>query len=117
MSSDQRRFHRILFQTPARLHSDGRDFACRVVDLSIHGCLLQAAVPLPGHGRLEIELAPDRHIALQVHRVHQCGDRAGFVCDHIDLEDLGELRRLVELNLGDSTLLERDFTALCPAAE
>ena len=34
------------------------------------------------------------------------------VVDHIDLESISHLRRLVELNLGDSSLLERELAAL-----
>lgn len=114
-SEDKRRYHRILFQAPARLHGEGREFACRIIDLSLQGCLLQADVALPPRGRLEIELVPGHCITLHLRRVHHRGERAGFACDHISLEDLSELRRLVELNLGDSALLERDFKALCPA--
>lgn len=36
----------------------------------------------------------------------------GFVCRHIDLDSISHLRRLVELNLGDEQLLERELAAL-----
>jgi hypothetical protein len=36
----------------------------------------------------------------------------GFSCRHMDLDSITHLRRLVELNLADSKLLERDFSAL-----
>ncbi|BCX88170.1 hypothetical protein MIN45_P0538 [Methylomarinovum tepidoasis] len=114
-SEDKRRYHRILFQAPARFHDEGRDFPCTIVDLSLQGCLLQADAALPQRGRLEIQLAPGHRITLHLRRVHHQGGRTGFACDHISLEDLSALRRLVELNLGDSALLERDFKALCPA--
>jgi hypothetical protein len=39
-------------------------------------------------------------------------DLLGFVCRHIDLESISHLRRLVELNLGDESLLERELAAL-----
>jgi hypothetical protein len=44
---------------------------------------------------------------------HVIGNEAGFKCEHIDLDSISTLRRMVELNLGDSTLLERDLIALC----
>jgi hypothetical protein len=40
------------------------------------------------------------------------GELLGFVCRHIDLDSISHLRRLVELNLGDETLLERELAAL-----
>ena len=39
-------------------------------------------------------------------------DHLGFVCRHIDLDSISHLRRLVELNLGDESLLERELAAL-----
>lgn len=44
--------------------------------------------------------------------VYQNGRYAGFQCVSIDLESATELRRLLELNLGDPALLERDIQAL-----
>jgi hypothetical protein len=38
--------------------------------------------------------------------------RLGFQCRYIDLESASHLKRLVELNLGDPTLLEREFAHL-----
>jgi hypothetical protein len=36
----------------------------------------------------------------------------GLHCRHIDIESLAHLRRLIELNLGDPALLERELAAL-----
>jgi hypothetical protein len=46
---------------------------------------------------------------------HVIGNEVGFKCEHIDLDSISALRRLVELNLGDSHLLERDLLALSQA--
>jgi hypothetical protein len=43
---------------------------------------------------------------------HVVGNDAGFKCEHIDIDSISQLRRLVELNLGDSQMLERDLLAL-----
>ena len=42
----------------------------------------------------------------------QDGELIGFVCRHIDVDSISHLRRLVELNLGDEALLERELAAL-----
>ncbi|OPE31101.1 PilZ domain-containing protein, partial [Pseudomonas aeruginosa] len=39
----------------------------------------------------------------------------GFECQHIDLDSISHLRRLVELNLGDEELLERELALLVSA--
>ena len=41
--------------------------------------------------------------------IHQDGQHIGIECRHIDMESMINLRRLVELNLGDEKLLEREL--------
>ena len=43
---------------------------------------------------------------------HCHGRLAGLVCTSIDLDSITHLRRLVELNLGDPDLLDRELSAL-----
>ncbi len=61
---------------------------------------------------IQIELSESVNIMMQASLAHQTSDSAGFRCHHIDLDSISRLRRLVELNLGDSSLLERDLEAL-----
>jgi hypothetical protein len=44
--------------------------------------------------------------------IHSETDQIGFRCDHIDLESISHLKRLVELNLGDEAALERELHEL-----
>jgi hypothetical protein len=44
--------------------------------------------------------------------VHHLANYYGLVCRDIDLESVTHLRRLVELNLGDEALAEREFALL-----
>jgi hypothetical protein len=37
---------------------------------------------------------------------------AGFVCHHIDIDSMTHLRRILELNLGDPHLLEREINEM-----
>ena len=41
--------------------------------------------------------------------IYQKGQFIGIECQHIDLDSMINLRRLVELNLGDERLLEREL--------
>ncbi|MEI8326172.1 MAG: PilZ domain-containing protein, partial [Betaproteobacteria bacterium] len=43
---------------------------------------------------------------------HLDGPRIGLECQHIDVDSLTNLRRLVELNLGDASLVDRELAHL-----
>jgi hypothetical protein len=64
---------------------------------------------------LSMELGDSLEIRMNLVLVRSTEQRIGFRCSHIDLDNACELRRLVELNLGDSSLLERDLNALTAA--
>jgi hypothetical protein len=61
---------------------------------------------------LRIDLSDSIHIDMAVTPAHQEGIHVGFRCVSIDTDSVAQLRRLVELNLGDSDLLERDMHEL-----
>lgn len=114
---DRRDFWRAPFHSPACLvDADGVAHAGRLHDLSLKGALLE--MPNDWHGqpgeryRLQLELAPDVTIAMQTTVMHRHGRQAGLRCDEIDLDSVTALRRLVELNLADPELLERELSAL-----
>ncbi len=125
MSEERRHFQRILFDAPARLSCGTRSCGVQVVDISLHGALVrlpeQEGVELaPGTELvLDIALDADNHIRMAGHVSHVERDdgHAGIVCDRIDLDSIARLRRLVELNLGDATLLEREIEALAHSGE
>ena len=118
MNDDRRHHVRIAFQCPATLTLDGGSHTASIRDLSLKGALLEldAATPLPVavHGRLEVTLDPSTqtHIHMNCQLAHCHGRLAGLVCTSIDLDSITHLRRLVELNLGDPDLLERELSAL-----
>ena len=57
--------------------------------------------------------ADDARIAMQMRVVHVEGKRVGLRCEHIDLDSITHLRKLVEMNCGDSAQLERELANLC----
>ncbi|WP_346289016.1 PilZ domain-containing protein, partial [Zoogloea sp.] len=67
---------------------------------------------------LTIDLEPDGEVQVlmsgQIAHVEARGDalHLGLVCREIDLDSITHLRRLVELNLGDAELLEREVALL-----
>lgn len=112
---DRRHFSRINFDAWAELRQGTRLWRAAVVDLSLRGLLVRE--PADWDARDEtlhaaIELDQSAIIHMNVRCRHRQDGVIGFVCEHVDLESASLLRRLVELNLGDADLLERELGAL-----
>lgn len=112
----RRRFARVLFNTEAYLLQGEARLACEVIDLSLRGALLRCAdAPLSGGApvSLELRLGSDAAvIAMHGSIAHRDGNRLGIRCSDIDLDSITHLRRVVELNSGDASLLDRELAAL-----
>ncbi|WP_242171685.1 MULTISPECIES: PilZ domain-containing protein [unclassified Pseudomonas] len=115
-SSDRRRFRRIAFDARTTIAQDGWNWPVQLVDLSLKGLLVQRPDDWQGNRAeafdVDIRLDPQAHIKMQVKLAHDEHGQLGFVCEHIDLESISHLRRLIELNLGDQEELERELGAL-----
>lgn len=114
---DRRRFQRVLFDAPAQLITPREVHDTGVVDLSLKGVLVRRPAGwrgLPDEGVLvDIQLAPsESRIRLHAAVAHIEPDYIGLYCRHIDVESASHLRRIVELNLGDAALLERELSML-----
>ncbi|MFN2308107.1 MAG: FHA domain-containing protein [Gammaproteobacteria bacterium] len=116
MQENQRRFTRIPFDAEAVLRSDADEWPCEVIDLSLKGALIREPhgwAGKPGeHYRLSLMLDQDTRIQMDVSVAHRENQHVGLFCQDIDLDSITHLRRLVELNLGDPDLLERELMAL-----
>lgn len=118
MSSDNRRqFSRILFDARATLLLGDERIPVHLVDISLRGALAQPKeareFPLGGTGVLEVFLdGGGMSIRMDVSLAHYEGGHLGMVCREIDLDSMIHLRRLVELNLGDESILHRELGAL-----
>ena len=82
-----------------------------------NGVHLNRWTPSPltlGSGRCVGRTLTDEQTCIQMEVVltRTAGGMLGFICRHIDLESISHLRRLVELNLGDEQLLERELATL-----
>ncbi|TAN70386.1 MAG: PilZ domain-containing protein [Methylobacter sp.] len=115
-NNDTRHFHRIHFAGEAILSCEEQTWRCAIIDLSLKGCLLRFESPWEEDPEklytLTLQLSEDTQIKMELSATHVVDNKAGFKCEHIDLDSISELRRLVELNLGSSALLERDLLAL-----
>lgn len=117
MNTNRRQFSRIAFHAPAELVTGHSQSDVVVLDLSLKGALVRLPV---GHTlamgencSLRVRLGElDASIRMQGTIAHVEGLYIGLACRNLDLDSATHLRRLVELNLGEPALLERELGAL-----
>ncbi|MGE5385546.1 MAG: PilZ domain-containing protein [Betaproteobacteria bacterium] len=117
MTANRRRFSRILFQSEALLRTSEAEFGVNVVDISLKGALVKpkgaAYAGVGTNCTLLLVLGdPEASIRMETTVVHHQGENLGLACREIDLDSMTHLRRLVELNLGDAPILNRELSAL-----
>jgi hypothetical protein len=115
-NNDNSQYHRIFYKAEATLSSDEKTWPCEITDLSLKGCLLRLELPweenLEKIYTLTLHLPEQSNITMALTATHVVGNNVVFKCEHIDIDSISRLCRLIELNLGDSKLLERDLLAL-----
>lgn len=120
--NERRKFWRAAFNAPVKLSAEGHDVDATLDDISLKGALLE--VPPGWHGKigerchLILRLGADQaaRIAMWGRVNHIEAQKVGMSCESIDLDSITHLRRLVELNLGDAQLLEREVGLLVRGA-
>jgi hypothetical protein len=117
MPYERRHFVRVSFDAPALLATATDTFSVHVLDLSLKGAL----ITVPAHVQLRAGMLcqltlvlaeTGNHIAMSTEVAHVEGLHTGLLCRGIDLDSVTHLRRLIELQLGDPALLERDLAEL-----
>lgn len=118
-SNERRRFTRVFFDAETVLIQGEREWVVQLRDISFQGMLVEL---LPGQTpdpeqslAATIHLGGDIQITMTCRVANHHDHQMGLKCCNIDLDSLTHLRRLVELNLGDTTMLEREFGALAYA--
>jgi hypothetical protein len=122
MTNEQRHFTRIPFNATATIinSSSSHKTMAELIDISFKGLLIRKPDDWEGrvgeHYSVLLQLAGNEiEINLSVIEVHTENEHVGFKSEHMDIESATNLRRLVELNLGDENLLERELTELVQA--
>jgi hypothetical protein len=110
----QRHFSRIPFRAGVMLHLHDRTINVQLLDIAFKGALIHTEVSqqlaLREKCRLVLPLADgDTSIEMEGEIAHLEGSNVGIECKEIDISSLSELRRLIELNTGDSELMNREL--------
>ena len=115
-TTERRRFQRIAFDAATELAQGERSWTVALHDVSLKGLLVKRPRDWNGDPdqpfTASISLDDSTRLQMEVVLTRTRNELLGFVCRHIDLDSISHLRRLVELNLGDESLLERELAAL-----
>ncbi|MCP5162789.1 MAG: PilZ domain-containing protein [Hahellaceae bacterium] len=114
---ERRQFSRITFDAGCTLHHGEEHWDTEVLDISMKGVLLKRPDDFIKYDdktyEVTIKLTEDGEaIVMSIRLAHEESTLLGFHCDYIDIDSITHLRRLVELNLGDGDLLNRELVAL-----
>lgn len=114
---EKRHFSRIPMDSTAHLRCGGSEWPTQLIDISLKGALFTHPQQWQGvigdACTLEILLGEGEDVIhMEGCVAHAEAGRIGFRCDHIGLDSISHLKRLVELNLGDERLLERELAEL-----
>ena len=113
---ERRRFQRFQFEGTVKLYSDKAMWESKLADISLKGVLIEHPAGWNGKigssYRMDLRINNSVIISMGVVAAHIMPHRVGFQWQKIDLDSFAELKRLVELNLGDPAILNRELSAL-----
>lgn len=117
LQDERRNFSRILFNADCTIRQDDLEWSTEVLDISLRGILVHR----PDHFSLDLEQpceatirlsGSESHIIMALKFSHEENNTLGFKCQHIDIDSMTHLKRLVELNVGSDDILKRELERL-----
>ena len=116
LGNERRRFSRFPVEGSVKLYSGSAMWACKLIDMSLRGVLVERPSDWNGEMghryRLDVRLEGGVMIGMGVELARLANGHLGFACLKIDLDSFARLKRLIELNLGNTTILNRELSAL-----
>jgi hypothetical protein len=115
--NEKRHFQRIKFDSSTHIVNNNGSWETPLIDICLKGMLTEKPVDFSAEAgdycTVEMRLTDsDIHISMHAKIAHIEENCIGFECESIDIESVTHLRRLVELNLGDTSLLDRELSEL-----
>ncbi|WP_059021474.1 PilZ domain-containing protein [Vibrio coralliirubri] len=114
---ERRQFSRVIYQVPTEISQGHVNVSGSVQDLSLHGLLIQCneskqlSHDVPVQVRFKLENS-DINIQLEATIVSTINTSMRLRIEHLDIDSISHLKRLVELNVGDDELLYREIEHL-----
>lgn len=116
MGSQRRRFHRFPVEGAVRLYSGSAMWSTQLIDMSLRGALVYRPDDWDGsignRYRLDVRLEGGPIIGMAVSLARITVEDLGFDCQKIDLDSFSRLKRLIELNIGNTEILNRELSSL-----
>lgn len=113
-----RHSHRVNFNCFVEFETTECCHVCELIDISLRGALIagcSGATP-PAGTPCKLTLSLDESGEIKIIMIgvtaRKIENRVGIHCESIDSDSMTHLRKLLEYNLGDSDLLNRDLEAL-----
>ncbi|MCG9712025.1 PilZ domain-containing protein [Shewanella insulae] len=110
---ERRQFSRIFFDVDATLTQDDKVWSTKLHDLSLNGALVelpQDFAPEQAPILLSFTLeGSEVEVTMETQVIHRQDGQLGLECLHIDIDSISHLRRMLELNIGDASLLDREL--------
>ena len=114
--TERREFSRIIFDADTVITQGQQSWSVDLIDISLKGLLISEPDDWEVNEEEMLEttvyLSDDLLITMEVTVGHYGDNRIGLICKNIDLDSMSHLKRLVELNVGDADLLNRELAAL-----
>ncbi|WP_373949860.1 PilZ domain-containing protein [Vibrio pomeroyi] len=114
---ERRQFSRVIYQVPTEISQGQVNVSGSVQDLSLHGLLIQCeewqqlSHDVPVHVSFMLTNS-DINIQLEATIVSTINTSMRLRIEHLDIDSISHLKRLVELNVGDDKLLYREIEHL-----
>lgn len=110
---EKRKFSRISFAMDAQLSRADKVWTTNILDLSLNGALVEEPADFSTeHSPITLSFSlqgSDIQVEMETLLIHQKNGHLGLKCQHIDVDSISHLRRMIELNVGDSSMLNREL--------
>ena len=116
--TEHRHTHRVKFDSLIEFEINACSYKCELVDISLQGALIAAysgaasTADTPCKITITLDATEEHKIIMFGRVVRKIENRLGIHCDSIDVDSMTHLRRLIEFNLGDVELVNRDLDSL-----
>lgn len=114
---ERRKFSRVVYQADVTLLQGNTQWDGSLIDLSLHGLLVELNHDCDAELNTELNVRftlneSDINIIAECELINKTNNTLRLCIHHIDIDSISHLKRLIELNVGNSDLLLRQLSEL-----